>query len=39
MQEAKMTILNWVQFLWHLTSNLHAERDKLKKEVAALAKQ
>jgi hypothetical protein len=39
MQEAKMTILNRVQFLWHLTSNLHSERDKLKDEVATLAKQ
>jgi hypothetical protein len=39
MQEAKMTILNRVQFLWHLTSNLRSERDKLKEEVVALAKQ
>jgi hypothetical protein len=39
MQEAKMTILNWVQVLSHLPSNLHAENNKLKEEVAALARQ
>jgi hypothetical protein len=35
MQEAKMTILNQVHFLWHLTSNLRFERDKLKAESLA----
>jgi predicted nuclease with TOPRIM domain len=39
MQEAKMTILNRVKVLLHLPSNLHAEIDKLKEEVTALAKQ
>jgi hypothetical protein len=39
MQEAKMTILNRLQVLSHLPSNVHAEIDKLKEEVAVLAKQ
>jgi cell division protein FtsB len=39
MQEAKMTILNWLQVLSHLPSSLHAEIDNLKEEVAALDKQ
>jgi hypothetical protein len=39
MQEAKMTILNRLQVLSHLPSNLRAEIDKLKEEVAVLAKQ
>jgi serine phosphatase RsbU (regulator of sigma subunit) len=39
MQEAKMTILNRLQVLSHLPSNLRSKINKLKEEVAAMAKQ